>query len=71
MAALRYTILGLVVLAALAAFGSWLIRTRRVSPFRVPGRMLRAVTDPVMRPVERRVVRMGGNPIHAAVRNQA
>src|SRR5260370_33982226 len=65
MAALRYTILGLVVLAALVALGSWLIRTRRVSPFRVPGRMRRAVTDPVMRPVERRVVRMGGNPIHA------
>src|SRR5258708_5743795 len=65
MAALRYTILGLVVLAALVALGSWLIRTRRVSPFRSLGRVLRALTDPVMRPVERRVVRMGGNPIHA------
>ena len=64
-AVLRYVVIGLVVLAALVAFGSWLIRTRRVSPFRVPGRMLRAVTDPVMRPVERRIVRMGGNPVHA------
>src|SRR6266516_6906305 len=64
-AVLRYVVIGLVVLAALVAFGSWLIRTRRVSPFRVPGRMLRGVTDPVMRPVERRIVRMGGNPVHA------
>ncbi|PYP11656.1 MAG: hypothetical protein DMD59_02225, partial [Gemmatimonadetes bacterium] len=62
---LRYTVFGLVVLSALVALGSWLIRTKRVSPFGVLGRTLRAVTDPVMRPVERRLVRMGGNPIHA------
>jgi YggT family protein len=64
-AALRYTVFGLVVVAALIALGSWLIRTRRVSPFGRLGRALRAVTDPVMKPVERRLVRMGGNPIHA------
>ena len=64
-AALRYLVIALVVFAALVAFGSWLIRTRRVSPFRGPGKVLRALTDPVMRPVERRVVRMGGNPINA------
>src|SRR5712691_3064644 len=62
---LRYTVFGLVVLSALVALGSWLIRTKRVSHFGVLGRALRAVTDPVMRPVERRLVRMGGNPIHA------
>jgi YggT family protein len=64
-AALRYTVFGLVVLAALAALGSWLVRTRRVSPFGALGRTLRSVTDPVLRPVERRLVRMGGNPAHA------
>ncbi len=62
---LRYTVFGLVVVSACVALGSWLIRTRRVSPFGVLGRSLRAVTDPIMRPVERRLVRMGGNPIHA------
>ena len=61
----RYFIFGLVVLAALIAFGSWLLRSRRVSPFSALGRMLRALTDPVMRPMERRLVRMGGNPTHA------
>ena len=64
-AVLRYIVIALVVFAALVAFGSWLIRTRRVSPFRGPGKLVRAVTDPVMRPVERRVVRLGGNPINA------
>lgn len=64
-AALRYAVFGLVVLAALAALGSWLVRTRRVSPFGALGRTLRSVTDPVLRPVERRLVRMGGNPAHA------
>ena len=52
-------------IAALAALGSWLVRTRRVSPFGVLGRTLRTVTDPIMKPVERRLVRMGGNPVHA------
>lgn len=63
--ALRYAVLGLVVLAAFVALGSWLIRTRRVSPFGVLGRALRAITDPIVKPVERRLVRMGGNPVHA------
>jgi uncharacterized protein YggT (Ycf19 family) len=62
---LRYTVFGLVVLSALVALGSWLVRTRRVSPFGVLGRTLRSVTDPIVRPVERRLVRMGGNPTHA------
>jgi YggT family protein len=62
---LRYVVFGLVVLSAIVALGSWLARTRRVSPFGVLGRALRAVTDPIMGPVERRLVRMGGNPTQA------
>src|SRR2546428_13912144 len=65
-AVFRYTVFGLVVLAALVALGSWLVRTRRVSPFGVFGRSLRLVTDPLMRPGGRRVVRLGGEPVHAA-----
>jgi len=64
-AVLRYTIFGLVALSALLALGSWLVRTRKVSNFGALGRTLRSVTDPIVRPVERRLVRMGGNPIHA------
>ncbi len=62
----RYVVFGVFALSALAALGSWLVKSRRVSPFGRLGRGLRAVTDPVVRPVERRLVRMGGNPVHAA-----
>ncbi|HEY6093263.1 MAG TPA: YggT family protein [Gemmatimonadales bacterium] len=62
---LRYVVFALVVLAALVALGSWLVRTRRVSPFGFLGRTLRTLTDPVLRPVERRLHRMGGNPANA------
>src|SRR3954470_3680866 len=62
---IRYLVFGLVVLAALAALGSWLVRARRVSPFGALGRGLRSFSEPIIRPVERRLVRMGGNPAHA------
>jgi YggT family protein len=61
----RYAVFACVALAALAALGSWLVRSRRVSPFSALGRGLRSMTDPVITPVERRLVRMGGNPAHA------
>jgi YggT family protein len=64
-ALMRYVVFGAAVLAALAALGSWFVRTRRISPFSSFGRGLRSLTDPVLRPVERRLVRMGGNPAHA------
>jgi YggT family protein len=62
---LRYLVFAAFVLAALVALGSWLVRTRRVSPFGGLGRALRSLTDPVMRPVERGLVRRGGNPVQA------
>ena len=62
---MRYLVLGVVVVAALAALGTWLVRTRRISPFSALGRGLRSITDPIVVPVERRIVRMGGNPSHA------
>ena len=64
-AALRYLVFGAVALAAILALCAWLVRTRRASPFSALGRAMRAISDPVMRPVERRLVRMGGNPAHA------
>lgn len=61
----RYSVFALVVLAALTALGSWLVRRRYVSPFSALGRGLRSGTDAILGPVERRLVRMGGNPAHA------
>ena len=61
----RYAVFGIFALAGLAALGSWLVRTRRVSPFGRFGRGVRSATDPIVGPVETRLVRMGGNPVHA------
>jgi YggT family protein len=52
--------------AVVLALGSWAVRTRRVSPFSALGRGLRSLTEPFLLPVERRLVRSGGNPAHAA-----
>ena len=55
----------LIVLAAAAfvAFGlDWLVRTRRIGPFSPIARFIRRVIDPMVTPIERRVVRAGGNP---------
>jgi len=41
------------------------VRAQRVSPFGALGRTLRAASEPLIRPVERRLVRAGGNPVHA------
>src|SRR3989442_4456478 len=64
-AILRILVFAAFCLAALVAFAGWLVRSRRVSPFGGVGRTLRSVTDPVLRPVETRLVRLGGNPVHA------
>jgi YggT family protein len=58
----RYTVLGLVALAALAALAAVLVQRRVLSPFGRPARTLRDLTDPVLKPIERRVLRSGGNP---------
>ena len=61
----RYVVFAAFAVSVLAAVAGWLVRTRRVSPFSALGRALRAASDPLIRPVETRVVRAGGNPVHA------
>ncbi len=43
----------------------WLVRTRRISPFGAVARFFRRVVDPLIVPVERRVIRAGGLPASA------
>lgn len=50
---------------AIVALVDWLVRTRRISPFNPVARFFRSAVDPLIAPVERRVVRAGGMP-HAA-----
>src|SRR5438132_990028 len=63
--ALRYLVFAAFAASVLVALASWLVRTRRISPFGPLGRTLRAASDPLIRPIEARLVRAGGNPVHA------
>src|SRR5256885_13017912 len=63
--ALRYGVFVVFAASVLVALASWLVRTRRVSPFGMLGRALRTASDPLIRPIETRLVRAGGNPVHA------
>lgn len=63
----RYAVFVVFMVALIAAVASWLVRTRRVSPFSQLGRSLKTASDPLINPVERRLVRGGGNPVHAGM----
>lgn len=43
----------------------WTVRTRRISPFSPIARFCRRTVDPWMVPIERRVIRFGGQPAMA------
>lgn len=43
----------------------WLVRTRRIGPFSAVARFFRTSIEPLMLPVERRIVTAGGMPSHA------
>jgi YggT family protein len=68
-----FTVYAVARVVVLVAFGSslavalaaWAVRTRRVSPFGRWGRTLRSMSDPVVVPIERTLVRAGGSPQHA------
>jgi YggT family protein len=58
----RLVILAALVAAALLALGSWALSARHISPFTGTARLIRRLTDPVLAPIERMLVRRGGNP---------
>lgn len=62
---LRPAFFGAAVVATVLAALDWLVRTRRLSPFGPIARFTRSTIDPLFRPVERAVVRAGGNPASA------
>lgn len=59
---LRYAVFAIFAVSALLAGGAWALRTRRVNPFGAAGQSLRRLTEPVIGPLERWLVRRGGNP---------
>jgi YggT family protein len=67
---LVYTVVRSIVILALAyasvvALTHWAVRSRRISPFGAWPRFMRRASDPVLQPVERRVIAAGGNPQNA------
>lgn len=61
----RYVVFGLAVVATVFALVDWAVRTRRLNPFGAVARFFRRVIDPVMLPIERRIVQKGGQPQNA------
>jgi YggT family protein len=57
---------GLVVLAlvyaSIIALTHWAVRRRTLGPFGAWPRLVRRLSDPVLLPLERRVIRLGGSP---------
>ena len=53
------------VVVGVVALVDWLVRTRRISPFNGVARFFRRTVDPAMVPVERMVIRAGGQPASA------
>lgn len=63
--ALRLVVFAAGVAILLLALLSAVVRARRVSPFGPLGRFSRRVADPVFAPMERTMLRAGGQPGHA------
>jgi YggT family protein len=61
----RTVLLILFGFVALVCVVDWAVRTRRISPFSGVARFFRASIDPLLVPVERRIVRAGGLPSNA------
>lgn len=62
---LRTGFLAVATVLAVVCGVDWLVRTRKLSPFGAVARFMRARVDPLLVPVERRVVRAGGMPSSA------
>jgi len=48
--------------ASVVALTHWAVRSRRLTPFGAWPRLIRRASDPVLQPLERRILRAGGNP---------
>jgi YggT family protein len=50
------------VYASIVALTHWAVKSRRLNPFGVWPRLVRRLSDPVLLPLERRIIRAGGGP---------
>ena len=62
---LRPVLLGVATVTGVVCLLDWMVRTRRIRPFSPVTRFFRTTIEPLMLPIERRIVRSGGLPAHA------
>jgi YggT family protein len=62
---LRAALLSIAVVFGVICILDWAVRTRKISPFNAIARFCRATVDPLIAPIERKVVRAGGTPAAA------
>jgi len=60
--AVRVVVLAVVAILSVLFLLDWAVRTRRVGPFSAIARFCRSTVEPIIAPMERRVVRAGGLP---------
>lgn len=65
--AVRFALVMLAGIFAVFCIVDWLVRTRRVNLFGPLARFSRSKIDPVLEPIERKVLRAGGNPTSAPI----
>jgi YggT family protein len=58
----RVLVVVALIYASVVALTHWAVRSRRITPFGVWPRFVRRLSDPVLLPLERRIVRAGGSP---------
>ena len=58
----RLLVAGAFVLAVVVALTHWAVRSEKLQPFGAWPRFVRGWSDPLLRPIEQRLVRAGGNP---------
>lgn len=63
--ALRFAFAVIAGIFAIFCVIDWLVRTRRINLFGPLARFSRSRIDPILEPIERKVVRAGGNPVSA------
>ena len=64
-AVFRYAIFGAAGLTSLGALAAMAVQRRTLNPFGHPARLIRRLTDPMLKPIERRMLRAGQNPQQA------
>ena len=63
----RFLVVAALAYAVIVATTAWAVRRQHIGPFGVWPKFVRRISDPILRPLERRMVRLGGNPQDASL----